>query len=192
MTRHLLPSPGSRRSLFPCFLGTMRCSDPLPPFSPHFVAFAWRYRAARLCSSLPQARRRPGGLEFCDWQLRASNYRHGNDRDSQVPGEPSCAYALLSDPGRTDVSGHYNTPARPPHIQPRRLHTRGNFGAQSHGLGTRCLRFARWVARTRRQTRFRLLAKLSRAGLVTRRVPTKGFLDASYISSSFPKLCLAQ
>src|SRR5271154_2885263 len=30
----------------------------------------------------------------------------------------------------------------PTHIQPRRLSTRGNFGAQSHGIGTGCLRFA--------------------------------------------------
>jgi hypothetical protein len=33
-----------------------------------------------------------------------------------------------------------------------------------------------------------LLAGPVRAGLVTRRVPTKGFRDASYIASSFPKL----
>ena len=44
------------------------------------------------------------------------------------------------------------------------------------------------LLRARRKTRFWLLAKLYQAGLVTRRVPTKGFQDASYISSSFPKL----
>jgi hypothetical protein len=33
-----------------------------------------------------------------------------------------------------------------------------------------------------------LLAKLYRTGLITRRVPTKGFRVASYISSPFPKL----
>ena len=32
----------------------------------------------------------------------------------------------------------------------------GSFGAQSHGLGTRCLRFAGWVAPSPRKTRFRL------------------------------------
>src|SRR3954454_7654062 len=67
-----------------------------------------------------------------------------------------------------------------------------NFGAQSHGIDTRCLRFARWVARTGRKTRFWLLAKLYQTGLVTRRVSTKGFQVASCISSSFPKLLLAQ
>src|SRR5262249_55591735 len=66
------------------------------------------------------------------------------------------------------------------------------FGAQSHGLGTRCLRFAPRVTPTGRQTRFPLSATLYGTGLLTRRVPMKGFHDASYIASSFPKLCLAQ
>lgn len=63
------------------------------------------------------------------------------------------------------------------------------FEAQSHGFSTRCLRFAAPVARTPRKTRFRLLAKLYRTGLVTRRVPAKGF-NGSYHGtiSSFPKL----
>ena len=36
----------------------------------------------------------------------------------------------------------------------------GNFGAQWPGLGTGCLRFARWVTRRGRKTRFWLLAAL--------------------------------
>jgi hypothetical protein len=66
------------------------------------------------------------------------------------------------------------------------------FGAQSHGLGTRCLRFARRVTHGGRKTRFPLLAKLYGTGLATRRVPAKGFRDVSYIASPFPKLRLAQ
>lgn len=38
------------------------------------------------------------------------------------------------------------------------------------------------------KTRFRLLAKLYRTGLITRMVPTKGFKLSSCSSSSFPKL----
>jgi hypothetical protein len=53
--------------------------------------------------------------------------------------------------------------------------TRIAFEAQSHGFGTGYLRFAGRVAPTPRKTRFRLLAKLFRTGLVTRRVPSKGF-----------------
>ena len=44
-----------------------------------------------------------------------------------------------------------------------------------HGFGTGCLRFAGRVAPTPRKTRFRLLARLFRTGLITRRVPAKGF-----------------
>ena len=62
---------------------------------------------------------------------------------------------------------------------PRTDHDEGScirpFGAQSHGFGTGCLRFAGRVAPTPRKTRFRLLARLSRTGLFTHRVPLKGF-----------------
>jgi hypothetical protein len=62
---------------------------------------------------------------------------------------------------------------------PRCVHDEGSrtgtFEAQSHDFGTGCLRFAGRVAPTPRKTRFRLLAKLFRTGLITRRVPSKGF-----------------
>src|SRR5271156_6493013 len=41
-----LPSPGSL-GWFPWLDGTTRRSDSLPPISPHFVSFAWRYHALR-------------------------------------------------------------------------------------------------------------------------------------------------
>jgi hypothetical protein len=40
----LLPSPGSL-GWFPWISGTARRSDFLPPVSPHFVSFVWRYHA---------------------------------------------------------------------------------------------------------------------------------------------------
>ena len=62
---------------------------------------------------------------------------------------------------------------------PRCVHDEGSrictFEAQSHGFGTDCLRFAGRVAPTLRKTRFRLLARLFQTGLITRRVPAKGF-----------------
>jgi hypothetical protein len=78
------------------------------------------------------------------------------------------------------------TPAGPTHQAlsmrrrgPRYVHNEGSrktaFEAPSHGFGTGCLRFAGRVTPTPRKTRFRLLAKLFRTGLTTRRVPTKGF-----------------
>jgi hypothetical protein len=42
-------------------------------------------------------------------------------RTSQVPGEPSCSYAVFSDPGRTDASGAWTSSARPPLCPQRRL-----------------------------------------------------------------------
>jgi hypothetical protein len=49
------------------------------------------------------------------------------------------------------------------------------FEAPTHGFGTGCLRFAGRVTPTPRKTRFRLLARLFRTGLITRRIPSKGF-----------------
>ena len=80
---------------------------------------------------------------------------------------------------------------------PRSVHDEGSgigyFEAQSPGWGTRGLRFAGWITPLPRKTRFSAcggLARFCRTGLVTRRVPPKGFSDVldSYISSSSPKL----
>src|SRR5260370_7734632 len=62
------------------------------------------------------------------------------------------------------------------------LFFRGSIAEPRHSLSTlrsdhRC---------PPRKTRFRLLAKLYRVGLVTHRIPTKGFRLPSYIPSSFP------
>jgi hypothetical protein len=157
--------------------------------SPRFVAFAWRYPALRLSfrsrrSSAPNRGPGVGNPVPTTGKLRRETFR-----TSQVPGEPFCPYALFSDPGRTAST----RPVMVPRHGPRYVHNEGShdkesFGAQWHGLGTHCLRFVRWVAHTGRQTRFRLRAKLCRAGLVTRRVLTKGFRSNRYIPSPFPKL----
>ncbi len=91
---------------FPWFAGTTKYSDSLPSVSPRFVSFAWRYHPVRLCSSLPQVRRRLGAWSFRVWQPPANGYRGGADRVSQVPGRPPCACALFLDPGRTSPPGH--------------------------------------------------------------------------------------
>jgi len=73
---------------------------------------------------------------------------------------------------------------------PRYVHGEGSrksaFEALSHGFGTGCLRFAGRVAPTPRKTRFRLLAKLFRTGLITRRVPSKGFTMYPTFDPPFP------
>ena len=100
-----------------------------------------------------------------------------------------CAYALFFDPGRTE-------PIRPIQwdgMAPARNTTKAPHDAVISGLNGTASALAVYASsagllRTRRKTRFWLLAKLYQAGLITRRVLAKGFQDVSYISSSFPKL----
>jgi hypothetical protein len=61
-----------------------------------------------------------------------------------------------------------------------------DFGAPWRGPLTRCLRFAAPVTRAPRKTRFRPLARLCRTGLVTRRVPSKGFRCRFPLSQASP------
>ena len=113
-------------------------------------------------------------LELVTRYLRPGNGSVEPTGSPTFLGNPDCAFALLSDPGRTNASG----PAMR-RRGPRCVHDEGSrirtFEAQSHGFGTGCLRFAGRVTPTPRKTRFRLLARLFRTGLVTRRVPSKGF-----------------
>ncbi len=75
MTNPSLPSTGSPQVRFPGFTGTMKECDSPPSVSPRFVSFAWRYHPVRLCSSLPQVRRRLGAWSFRVWQPPANFYR---------------------------------------------------------------------------------------------------------------------
>ena len=141
---------------FPRFLGTVKHSDFLPPFPRCFVSFASRYRRCAL-GFVPAAARRnscgPGVIH----RIPHPGFIDGGDRTSQVPGGPRCERALLSDPGGTSALGRYrasmlsstkwkaSTPT-----------TNTNFGAQSHGLCTRCLRFAGWITPPPRKTCFRM------------------------------------
>ena len=132
------PCRSSRRASLPSLGGTILCT---------------------LASLLSAWRATPRAWGFCSTLRLPHPDSGGNDRASHVPGEPSCAYALLFDPGGTDAPGHRDAPTRPP-CEPRRRLPRAIclYGAQSHGLCTRCLRFAAPVTRTPRKTRFRLLA----------------------------------
>jgi len=149
--------------------------DFLPPVSPRFVSFAWRYHpSARVSPAHGRALPWAGLLELVTRYLRPGDWSVETTGSPTFLGNPDCALALLSDPGRTNASGH--TMRR---RGPRCVHDEGSrirtFEAQSHGFGTGCLRFAGRVTPTPRKTRFRLLARLFRTGLITRRVPPKGF-----------------
>src|SRR5205085_11044860 len=75
----------------------------------------------------------------------------------------------------------------PRYVHDEGSHDKSSFGAQSHGLGTRCLRFVTYIA----GRDARLTSRgwpLCGTGLITRRTPMKGFRVVSYISSSLLKL----
>jgi hypothetical protein len=67
----------------------------------------------------------------------------GNDGASQVPGEPLCARALLSDPGGPRGRGHCSPPGVAFRLRDGVGPCKdGHFEAQPHGSRARCLRFA--------------------------------------------------
>ena len=141
-----------------------------------------------LAASLPPASRTPGRRARTVWvrPARAEISFDGDDRISQVPGEPRLHLRRALRP-RQD---HRRLTIATPWLGPCGGNVKGSciaaFEAQSPGFSARCLRFAPAVARQGRKTRFRLLVRLCRAGSI-RRVPTRGF-RVFYISSSSPKL----
>jgi hypothetical protein len=102
----------------------------------------------------------------------------GDGRGSQVPGDPSCALALFSDPGGTRHACHNGVLARPPWLTrttaPAMIF-RGSIARPKHLLST--LRSGSHLPP--RKTRFRLLARLSRAGFVNPQGSNERFLSSS-------------
>jgi hypothetical protein len=86
--------------------GFLVVHPPLPPVASVFVS-----------PLRPDADLGPGALvaatpmPLVKWSRRAS----------QVPGEPSCAYAMFLDPGGIGTTRPYSGPTRPPIRQSRRL-----------------------------------------------------------------------
>jgi hypothetical protein len=177
---------------FPRFVGTIRALR-LPAVRPAALRFLrLAVPSLRSPSSLPPALRTRGRRAWARWGSASPCAPRvicdGDDGISQVPG----GTPIAPSPGSSTPAGPSasNLPRR------RRRGPRGGdvegsciaaFEAQSPGFGARCLRFAPAVARQGRKTRFRLLVRLCRAGSL-RRVPMRSFKDASYISSSSPKL----
>ena len=166
--------PRGPEGRFPRLTGTIRRSESPPPVPPHFVSFAWRY-PGRIRVSIPWPPDAPStGLELVTRYLPPGICREDGGA-SQVPGGPPRSCPALR-PRRDRTRQAIAAPRRGlPSLSRRRLPRFDAFGAQSHGPLTRCLRFAARVAPAPRKTRFRPLAKLCRTGLVTRKVPTKGF-----------------
>jgi hypothetical protein len=96
-------------------------------------------------------------------------------RDYRGPCPLHCSPTSLQ---RVDTAFRTSTRRRHPQLT--------YFGAQSHSLHTRCLRFTTWVTPMLRKTRFRPMASLYRAGLATRWVPLQGFSNASSLLPPCP------
>src|SRR5271157_3241932 len=160
----------------------MRCCDSLPPISPRFVSFAWRYHRCVRCSSPPAPDAEPwinrelvGGIS----SRRARWKRQGLPSSRRNPCDHS---PYSSDPGVTRQAEWTMSklPGAAPATDNDEGSPRGDFGAQSHSVRSGCLRFAGVVTHPPRKTRFRLLVRLYRTGLVTRRVPSERFQASDY------------
>jgi hypothetical protein len=96
---------------------------------------------------------------------------------------------LLFDPGGTVALGHCRASVLPSAIWTASTPaTFPHFGAQSHGLLTRCLRFAGWVTPPPRKTRFRMAGQPCPGGTDYPLGPNERFQVNPF---SFPRLCLA-
>ena len=174
LKRHPLHSAGSFGRVPPPqrYYGTLR----LP------VAHLAALRCLRLaipsfvpCSSPPAWDGSCGSTWSWSPGLQAGSH-DGDGRVSQVPERPSCPCALFLDPGRTEVRQAIAAPRHGPRLcQQRWLPRAEDFGARSHGIGTRCLRFAMEVARHHARLASGCWPSFAGRDSLTRRVAMKGF-----------------
>src|SRR3990172_8270313 len=159
-------------------------------------SFARRYHAAA-CGSLPRTTngKRPRTRRLV-WLALGRFVVVETAGPPTFLGNPSCLCPVLR-PRRDDA---YQA-IRYAHAAPAESTTKapafGSFEAQSHGLGTRCLRFAGRITPPPRKTRFRLPARLYRTGLIpagfqskvselsiTSRPPLPSFVAQRFLSRS--------
>jgi len=181
-----LPSPGSPRLGFPSFFGTTARSDFSTPVPRHFVSFGLRYHAASSCNA---GSKDASCLRGVSVPVRGPVLSRGDVEISQVPGESTACMPCSATPTRPETPGRRDAPILPSEKETSSALVTDCFGAQSHGLHTRCLRFAAGIAPVPRKTRFRLGTSLFRVGLDTHGTPMK-VSDLGH-SFSFSKLCLA-
>ena len=186
------PAPPSLRGVprveFPRFGGTIRALR-LPAARPAALRFL-RLAVPRLRPAVrsPPARdgRRGSGLELVTRYLRPGLAR-GDGRISQVPGEPSCALALFSDPGRTDARQAIAARRHGPRSEsttkaPAMIRFRGSIARLRHSLST----LRRAGCPTATQDSLPAAGQALPDGIGYPQGSTKGFRVR--VSSPFPKL----
>ncbi len=165
--------------------------DFLPPLPPHFVAFAWRYHR-HASSSLRSARDVTADRPGVFWLRPPPQPRYPVETTGspKFSGNPHCPFAMFCDPGRPvrprPVQDGRAAPASDTTKAPTSTPFRGSIAWPSSSLST----LRRVDHPTQRKTRFQVLVRLSWTGLLTRKVPSKGFRVVSYISFPFPQAWL--
>src|SRR6516164_2880522 len=169
-----LPSTGSSGASSPASSVLSKRYDFLPPVPPHFVAFVWRYLRVHSFFSLPDGRVRRRGLELLTRYLQPG-FRRGNDRISQVPGEPQLPVChVQSTPAGLRAPDHYGAAAWPLVSEKQRLPRkvfRRSIAWLSDSLSTiRSAGFPR-----SKQDSLPAVGQTRLDGLSTGRVPMRGF-----------------
>jgi hypothetical protein len=184
-----IPSAGSSGASSPASKVLSKRYDFLPSVSPHFVA-VWRYLRVHSFFSFPGGRVRCRRLESLSRYLQPG-FRRGNDRISQVPGEPQVSVRhVQSTPAGLRLPDHCGVAAWPLVSEQSRL-PRGVFRRSIAWLSD-------WLSTLRgaghprpTQDSLPVAGQALPDGLSTRRVPLKGFRAVTYISSPLPKLLAA-
>jgi hypothetical protein len=159
MTNISLPSTGSPRYRFPSFDSTMKMCDSLPP-SRRASLPSLGDTLCGACRSLPAIQNAKSRARGSHAGPPTGLVHRETIRVSQVPGESWYAYALLFDPGRTDVTGHTSPSARPPLCPQRRLPRKSSFRGSITRLWHSLSTLRQVPHDTRRKTRFPLSATL--------------------------------
>src|ERR1700677_4477856 len=111
---------GSRWNLFPCFNGTMRCSDSLPPVSPCFV-----YRLAIPTDASVFVSPIRSGADLRAWSFTLatpqSHFTTGNDRSPRFLENPFVPTPCSPTPAGPGAAGQYAASTWPPFTERRRL-----------------------------------------------------------------------
>lgn len=172
-------------------------------FRPHFVSFVWLVPRSARCSFVFAVSFAASSLSArasaCEawalWSCGLPLFRLSpwSQQASQVRGMTPTRMPCSYDPGGPQCLAFAALRCCLPRPLQRRLLTIPDFGAQSHGLLVRCLRFAvPAFPDPPRKTRFRLVASLCRTGLSPVGSSSKGFRSISlHLAFSFSTLCLA-
>jgi hypothetical protein len=186
------PPPGPRGTSSPA--SAVLWSAPIPgrPCRPTSLPSQDGYHPVRLCSCLHTSPT-PAWGQGCSGQATPGTcrYRGGDGRASQVPGEPRLSVCHVQPtPAGLRAPDQYGAAAWPLVCEQQRL-PRKVFRRSIAWLSDSRPTLRRTGCPARRKTRFQPLVRRYWTGLYPQGSYER-FQSAAYISSPFPKLCLAQ